>query len=171
MADEQYQTHFIISVFDVELWCPVLETRFAVDDIQALRAIAESDAEQDPDFDWHYSLDAADLTAIAERFGVAFEIPESDFPECDLWLKREKTNDALAEAPYLIHTNFELPLLLEGRKKLARFTNIYPPEAEQAFDKWVMEGLLHKHVIERPVPEFLMPFAIDPDHKVDRDVY
>ena len=42
--------------------------------------------------------------------------------------------------PYLIHGGYELPLLLEGRKKLARFTDHYPPMTfmgEHRFDHWV----------------------------------
>jgi hypothetical protein len=33
----------------------------------------------------------------------------------------------LCEVPYLIHIGYELPLLLEGRKKLARLSDTYPP--------------------------------------------
>lgn len=170
MSEKQQGNHFILSIFDVALWCPVFETRFAADDLDVLREIAESNTSDDPDFEWHYSLDDGELQRIRERFGVVFDIPENDFPECQLWLKRERANDVFTEAPYLIHTGFELPLLLEGRKKLAWFVSM-DPEAESAFDKWVEKGLLHKHVEEIPVPEFLMPFAIDPNHKVNRSIY
>jgi hypothetical protein len=54
-----------------------------------------------------------------------------------------------------VHTSWELPLLLDGRKKLARFLDTYSKsdaymawvlDREEAFDRWVARGLLHKEV-------------------------
>jgi hypothetical protein len=58
-----------------------------------------------------------------------------------------------ARAPYLIHTGYELPLLLDGRKKLARMPDLYPPmrfDGEDRFDHWVAEGLLHREEVLEP---------------------
>jgi len=58
------------------------------------------------------------------------------------------------ETPYLVHTNWELPLLLEGRKKLAHFSDFYPSplfDCEKAFDRWVANGVLHKEVVDEPL--------------------
>ena len=41
--------HFILETFDRELWCPIAQTRFHVDDITALRAILGQDADDDPE--------------------------------------------------------------------------------------------------------------------------
>jgi hypothetical protein len=60
---------------------------------------------------------------------------------------------SISRAPYLIHTGYELPLLLEGRKKLARMSDAYPPdqfEGEDRFDHWVAAGALHKEVVVEP---------------------
>jgi hypothetical protein len=52
-----------------------------------------------------------------------------------------------------VHTGYELPLMLDGRKKLARFHHEYPPHQhgwEDVFDRFVAQGLLHKEVdVER----------------------
>ncbi|GLH81301.1 hypothetical protein SSBR45G_62100 [Bradyrhizobium sp. SSBR45G] len=44
-------------------------------------------------------------------------------------------------------------MLLDGRKKLARFTEPYPPMSfpgEERFDEWVAAGRLHKEVEQEP---------------------
>jgi hypothetical protein len=46
-----------------------------------------------------------------------------------------------------------LPLLIDGRKKLARMSHPYPPltfEGEDRFDHWVAQGLLHKEEVIEP---------------------
>jgi hypothetical protein len=56
-------------------------------------------------------------------------------------------------APYLIHSGYELPLLLDGRKKLARMSDGYPPmtfDGEHRFDHWVAEGALHREEVVEP---------------------
>lgn len=48
---------------------------------------------------------------------------------------------------------YELPLLLNGQKKLAFMDHLYPPmtfEGEHCFDKWVDEGVLHREADVRP---------------------
>lgn len=164
-----HQHHFIISVFDLQLWCPVLESRFAVDDILALRAIAGADVDTDPNFDWRYHIDIDDLQAIGQKFGMSLDLERLNLPESEIWLGRVQ-NSPGEDIPYLIHTGFELPLMLEGRKKLARFLNIHPREAEDAFDRWVEKGRLHKEVFLKPVPEHLKPYANE-SHQVDREIY
>jgi hypothetical protein len=61
---------------------------------------------------------------------------------------------SVIETPYLVHTNYELPLLLDDRKKLARLSYAYPREeafdGEEAFDRWVANGVLHKEVVDEP---------------------
>ncbi len=55
--------------------------------------------------------------------------------------------------PYLVHSGYELPLLIEGRKKLARMYGPYPPmtfEGEERFDHWVAEGVLHREEVLEP---------------------
>lgn len=165
------QYHFILSVFDLQLWCPVLETRFSVDDLPALRTIIGADVDADPNFDWRYHIDADDLKAINQGFAVEFDPQRLEFPESEIWLQQDRIQGSRADIPYLVHTGFELPLMLDGRKKLTRFTNVDSPGTEEAFDRWVKKGLLHKEVFLKPIPESLKPYAIDISHYVAREVY
>src|SRR5262245_38269990 len=61
-----------------------------------------------------------------------------------------------------MHANWELPLLLEGHKKLAIFSDFYPSplfDCEEAFDRWVASGVLHKEVIDEPFEVFICRVA------------
>lgn len=142
---------FILSAFDREQWCPVLEARFHVDDLAGLAAILGEQAD-DPAFERQYTLDERELRAVTERFAVAFDPTSLGERPLDICLERQHR---LSRAPYLIHTGYELPLLLDGRKKLARMTHEYPPATfpgEERFDHWVGAGVLHR-------VEMIEPFA------------
>lgn len=143
--------HFILETFDCELWCPIAQTLFHVADIAALRAILGEDADNDPELCNSYVPDDDQLAKLAAIFGAKFD--RSEFKRADLVVELFRWR-SLWEAPYLIHTRYELPLLLDGRKKLARMTHEYPPmtfEGEHRFDHWVTEGLLHREVVIEPL--------------------
>jgi hypothetical protein len=117
------QSRFLLEALDQEQWCPVLQAMFAVDDSQTLRAILGEKAGQDPELQWIYHLDDEELAAIVATFNVSFDAPQFDSKNLDIMLIRY---DTAYQTPYLIHTRYELPLLLDGRKKLARFVEVYP---------------------------------------------
>ena len=132
---------FILQAYHPEYACPAFETMFAVERLEDLQALLGPDAERDPEIEMLYWLEPADLAAISQRFGVAF-----DAGARDVALRRWHS---AREIPYLVHTGYELPLLLDGRKKLARFHQECPPHEhgwEEQFDRFVAEGLLHKEV-------------------------
>ena len=56
---------FILSAFDRDQWCPVLQTRFQVEDTEVLRKVLGSEANDDPDF-WkrNYWLEPDELVAV-----------------------------------------------------------------------------------------------------------
>ncbi|MBA5802800.1 hypothetical protein [Rhizobium changzhiense] len=164
------QDRFILSAFDLNLWCPVLENRFAVDDLEALQAIVDWDIDADPNFVCLYTIEPDELSAVNQRFDVGFDRDGLDLPEIEVCLEREPKGRSIRNVPYLVHTRLELPLTLEGRKKLARLTNP-DPRQEAAFDRWVDKGVLHKEVLVEPVPESLRPYLMDPNHTGDREVY
>ena len=131
--------HFVLEVFDRDLWCPIAQTLFHVADVEALRAILGQDADHDPGVANSYYPDDDQLAELVARFGVTFD--RSEFKSADLVIELFRRR-ALNEAPYLFHTRYELPLLLDGRKKLARMTHTYPPmtfDGEQRFDHWVAD--------------------------------
>jgi hypothetical protein len=144
------QSRFLLEAFDREQLCPVLHAMLRVDDPQALRAILGEMADEDPDLNWVYHLDDEELAAIAAKFNVSFDPAQLDSKNLDIILFRQRRIDQM---PYLPHTRYELPLLLDGRKKLARFAEAYPPmtfEGEDRFDHWVAEGVLHREEVKEP---------------------
>ena len=144
MRPSPSSNHFILQAFDCDLGCPVAQTLFHVADIEALRSILGKDAHQDADIQNGYRPDDDQLANLVASFDVKFD--RSEFESSNVVVELFRWHP-LNEAPYLIHTGYELPLLLDGRKKLARMTNEYPPmtfDGEHRFDHWVAEGLLHK---------------------------
>jgi hypothetical protein len=149
-------THFILEAFDCDQWCPVLQALLQVDDLDALRAILDDIAIEDPDLRHVYHLDDADIAAIIARFDVAFDHRQLEASNLIVSLFRRRSR--LEKTPYLVHTGYELPLLLEGRKKLAKMYHPYPPETfdgEDRFDHWVANGFLHREeILETPCDEY-----------------
>jgi hypothetical protein len=149
MRPSRHSNHFILEAFDCDQQCPVAQTLLHVTDIEALRSVLGVAPDEDPELDRIYFLDEEGLAALAARFGVALDPSLLESADFFVGLYRRR----LREAPYLIHTGYELPLLLDGRKKLARMSNHYPPmtfEGEDRFDHWVAEGLLHREEVIEP---------------------
>ena len=141
---------FILEAFDCDLWCPVAQTLFHVADIGSLRSILKTDAHKDPELDLTYELDDEQIAMLVAQFGVAFDRSQLESADLIIRLLRRRR---LSGSPYLIHTGYELPLLLDGRKKLARMPDLYPPmtfDGEDRFDHWVAEGLLHREEVLEP---------------------
>lgn len=151
----QQSTHFLLEVFDREQWCPVFQARFEVPDLGAVRALLGAVSDDDPDLGAIYSLDAAKAGAIASAFGI--DIASLDVADGEFHLQRWPGAFA---GPYLVHTGYELPLLLDGRKKLARMHAPSTAEfgGEHRFDHWVAAGVLHRE-------EVLDPFAGQSGHR------
>src|ERR1700738_1357227 len=163
MTDEP--SRFFLQAIDVDHGCPVLEAAFDVADLDDLRALLGSCADNDPELRWSYTIDTGELAAICDRFGVAFDSDDREV-QLNRW-------DSLRSIPYLVHTGYELPLLLEGTKKFARFGEVYPPyghHGEEFFDRYVAEGLLHKEIHLEPFPE---PYTLKGGRVIEgsRDAY
>ncbi len=105
-----------------------------VEDLEALRLVLGLDTLGDAEFWSTYTLDGAILQMISERFGVEID---ADGREC--WLSRAHS---IRKIPYLVHTGYELALMLDGVKPLARFSVEYPTKP----DDWVPDSLFGPHV-------------------------
>jgi hypothetical protein len=137
---------------------PILETRFLVkddDELQALRAILDvGQDDDDPYLHRIYWLDSETLSLVEARFDASLlgEAPGNVDFEVALMPWHE-----LREAPYLIHTQFELPLMLEGRKPFAHFSEPYPSEWFDEligrFDPYVEAGLIVRRTLRFPFEE------------------
>src|SRR5262245_10676715 len=141
---------FILEAFDRTLWCAIAQAPLQVTDIEVLRAVLSLAPDEDPRLERIYPLDDEEITAIVSSFGT---FDPRQIGDADLVVTISRWSD-LYDIPYLVHTNYELPLLLEGRKKLAWFVYAYPREVafagEEAFDRWVTNGVLHKEVVYQP---------------------
>ena len=133
---------FILQALDPDYGHAAFETMFAVERPEELRALLGAAAEDDPDLEMFYTLDPADVAAINRHFDLAFD-SEGRQATLHKWTRSR-------EIPYLVHTNYELVLMVEGRKKFARMGGEYYPPArhhdEELFDRCVAQGLLHKEV-------------------------
>lgn len=151
---------FILQAVDPEYGHPSFETMFVVEHPEELRTLIGIDPETDPDFERFYWLEPHEVSAVIRHFGLGFEpdgrqtalIKGSDQPE----------------PPYLVHTNYELVLMIEGRKHFARMHgDFYPPsrfDGEERFDRYVALGLLHK---EEELDEFPKPTLLKDGRIVD----
>jgi hypothetical protein len=131
---------FILQAFDPEYGHPAFETMFIVERPEELRTLLGETADEDPDLAMVYPLDPADVAAINRHFGLSFD-PEGRKTSLYNWT-------GSSEIPYLVHTGYELVLMLDGRKKFARMSTEYPArhEGEDQFDRYVAQGVLHKEV-------------------------
>jgi len=150
-AKSDKPTRFFLEMFDCTLWCPTAQAPFHVRHVDALRSILGLAAEEDPTLEYSYLLNDERIAAIVSTFDTFDPRQLDDNADLAIWLSR---SPGLIEAPYLVHTRYELPLLLDDRKKLARFLYVYPREeafdGEDAFDRWVANGVLHKEVVDEP---------------------
>jgi hypothetical protein len=158
-------SRFFLQAIDADLGCPVFEAAFDVADLGELRSLLGSCADDDPELRRTYSIDTGELAAISERFCVAFDPGDHDI-RVERW-------DSLRAIPYLVHTGYELPLLLNGTKKFARMGDVYPPyrhHDEELFDRYVAEGLLNKEVQLEPFQE---PYTLKDGRVIEgvRDTY
>ncbi len=134
---------FILQAIDPDHGSPAFETMFTVGQIEELRKLLGDAAKDDPDLEKYYTLEPDELAAIRERFDVGFD-PEGRESILAPWSQ-------LRECPYLIHTGYELVLMLDGRKPFTRLgMDYYPSEfdfGEKYFDPYVEQGVLHKEVL------------------------
>jgi hypothetical protein len=95
---------FILQAIGPTLDCPVLEAMLHVADLETLRSQLGEDASEDTELRHSYVLSSVQLRAIMERVG--FE-PNGR----EVWLSHARP---ISEVPYLVHTGYELALMLEG---------------------------------------------------------
>lgn len=133
---------FVLKAISREWGCSILETRFAVHDLAKLQSICGPDGHR------YFLLEDEVANEIAAAFHIL--MPCND---CDYRLAEWKPN----VVPYLIHTNFELPLMLDGRKPLAVFWDAYPPDLlgklTAPFAPYVASGQIVSCIVEKPEPE------------------
>ncbi|RWA59031.1 MAG: hypothetical protein EOQ69_32725 [Mesorhizobium sp.] len=147
MCNTSEFTYFVLQEIDLATGSPVAEARIRVSDLEKLREVLECGSDIPLSGSWH--LDQEDL----QRLGAISN------PPCDpdSKLNRIESWHPIRETPYLVHTNFELPSMLEGRKPLAVFHDAYPTEwlteTIERFDPFVRCGRLTCCIIDTPFTE------------------
>jgi hypothetical protein len=140
---------FILQAIDDEFGHPAFETMLAVERPDELRAILGIDAKDDPDFEAFYWLEPHEVAALNRHFGLGF-VPEGRATTLSRWTHQRAS-------PYLVHTGYELVLMVDGRKPFARMgRELYPPYRhydEDRFDRYVALGILHKEEELEKFPE------------------
>lgn len=125
---------FVLQAIDPVLGCSILEAMLVVEDWEALRSLLGLDALSDAKLEFIHTLEFGEAQAIADRFGLMFEV---DGRECQLY-----RTHSISEVPYIIHAGYELALMLNGVKPFAKFAYEYPSES----NRWVPEALFESHV-------------------------
>lgn len=154
---------YVLQARDPTTACPVLEARLRISNVDALRTIIGKAANDDPDLGRSYVLDTAELDAVAALSDPPFK-PDWCLTTLMPW-------QVLRNVPYLIHTGFELPLMLEGRKPLAVFCDSaeWLKRELRVYDGFVRQGRFVTRVITRDDLREVY-FAL-PDHEWRIDAY
>ncbi|PWW01982.1 hypothetical protein DFR52_102647 [Hoeflea marina] len=142
---------FVLKGFDAVTDTVRAECRVCISDLDQLRAILAPESATDPNLKGLYvGLSEIDMQQIG-----ALCIPPI-VPDAIL-TGISRPSFALEAIPYLIHTNFELPLMLEGRKPLAAFRDGYPSdwfdELLEPFEPFVATGQILRRIIDTPMPD------------------
>ena len=119
---------FILEAIDPTFGCPVLEAQLQVADLAPLRTLLGQEASVDVDLQLVYTIGPAEVSSICVQYGIGFEPGDR---KC-----RFASAHSIRDAPYLIHTGYQLFLMLEGVKPFTMFTVKYPvgdDVAEDAF--------------------------------------
>lgn len=134
---------FILEAIDPTFGCPVLEAQLQVADLAPLRTLLGQEASVDVDLQLVYTIGPAEVSSICVQYGIGFEPGDR---KC-----RFASAHSIRDAPYLIHTGYELFLMLEGVKPFTMFTVKYPvgdDVAEDAlFEPHVRSGRLVRRVM------------------------
>lgn len=157
---------FTFRAFDAVTETVCAEWRVHIEDIDQLRSILAPDSDGDPDLKYQYhGLSKRDMRRIG-KLCLPPILPNSVFTAIG------RSFVGFDDTPYLVHTNFELPLMLEGRKPLAVFGDGYPSdwfdEFLAPFEPFVASGQIIRRIIDTPMAHLK---ERRPDLEGIRDVY
>lgn len=126
-----------------------VEWRVRIADSERLKEKLSPDCAEDPDLkSTYYEISRRDMRRIGQICTPPI-VPHRMFAT----IARHAGFD---DVPYLVHTNFELPLMLESRKPLAVFSDGYPFDWFDAylapFEQFVAAGMIVRRVVDTPMP-------------------
>lgn len=143
-------SNFVLQGFDDVTKTVSAEWRVRIEDLEQLKAVLAPESDSDPDLD---NLYAGLSQSQMQKIGALCMPPI--VPDAIL-TGIARPHPALSGTPYLIHTRFELPLMLDGRKPLAAFRDVYPSDwfddLLAPFEPFVASGKILRRIIDTPVP-------------------
>ena len=165
-ADDPDMVEFVFQGFELVTDTVSVEWRIGIADVVALRHVLAPDSDDDPELRSPYRyLSPEDARRIGELCAPP-SIPDA------IYTGIRRFDPIFADVPYMVHTHFELPLMLEGRKPLAVFGDAYPSEWFDdylaPFAAFVEAGRLVRRIVDTPLPHIK---ERRPDFDGMRDVY
>jgi hypothetical protein len=149
-AVDPHVVEFVLQGYDPATDTVCVEWLVRIADIDAVREVFAPDSDRDPDMKCVYRDLSDDERRCFGQLCLPPVVPEAIYTgicRLDRWR---------ANIPYMVHTNFELPLMLEGRKKFAILSECYPSEwfdgHLQPFEPFVESGQLVRRIVDTPMP-------------------
>jgi hypothetical protein len=138
---------FVLQAVDEQTGTPCLEALLWIADVAELRPLLADEAEDDPELRRSYELAPDQLRAVGRLAEPPFS-PDERLHRLDPWHSNR-------EAPYLIHTGYELALMMERRKSLTFFHDVFPAdwldEIMSRFDPFVARGKFVRRIVDEPL--------------------
>ena len=150
MIEASEAGEFVLQGFDQVTETVCVEWRVRIADIERLKEILGPDCAEDHDLQGtYYDISLRDMRRIG-RICQPPVIPDS------LYTAIGRRHSGFDDLPYMVHTNFELPLMLDGRKPLAVFSDGYPCDWFDAhlapFEQFVEAGRIVRRIVDTPMP-------------------
>jgi hypothetical protein len=145
--DDDRRRRFVLQAMDERTGAPCLEALLWIADLPELRSVLADEAQDDPHLRRAYELTPNQLAAVGSLAEPPFS-PDQRLDRLEPW-------HWLREAPYLVHTGYELALMIEGRKPLAVFGDVYPTdwldETTSRFDLFVEQRRFVRKIVDKPL--------------------
>ena len=150
MIEAAAPREFVLQGLDPVTETVCVEWRVRIADIERLKEVLGADCAEDPELRGAYhDISKRDMRRIG-RICQPLVVPD------DLYTAIARHRRVFAGVPYMVHTNFELPLMLEGRKPLAVFGDGYPSDWFDnhlaPFEPFVAAGRIVRRIVDEPMP-------------------
>jgi hypothetical protein len=145
--DDDRRRRFVLQAMDERTGAPCLEALLWIADLPELRSVLADEAQDDPHLRRAYELTPNQLAAVGSLAEPPFS-PDQRLDRLEPW-------HCHREAPYLVHTGYELALMIDGRKPLAVFGDVYPTdwldETMSRFDLFVEQRRFVRKIVDKPL--------------------
>jgi len=150
MTEVSEAGEFVLQGLDPVTETVWVEWRVRIVDIERLKDILGAHCAGDHDLKGtYYDISPRDMRRIG-RICQPPVVPDS------LYTAIRRRHSGFDDIPYMVHTNFELPLMLDGRKPLAVFSDGYPSDWFDSFlapfEQFVEAGRIVRRIVDTPMP-------------------